>query len=344
MANFLEDADSQLRAAMTDAIRGGSDADPLALDLVRAILGDSQKGGITIKYILITALLAKATDDELDVFSLQKGDDSKGSYDARSLCHKVIVKYEQGQSLDLWGRSNEPFANQTARHPNIRLSPARRRDLHDVLIKVLEIVGTRDSRFARSLLSGALHFSINRAKERDLGKTYSYQAGSIESISDFIAKDGFGGAGLAAFVALCLSYIYPNHRIEVSRKNTSDVNSGLPGDVVVFDENDPVVIVEAKDRVVTAADVSHALSKARKYKCVPLFVSTKSHKTSVRSAILDLKILVSLASPAFSRSEFRDAALRFEKYLALAATAQGGEGDVGASSEVSAFRRWVQAR
>ena len=48
----------------------------------------------TYKYVLVTALLAKSVNEEIDALSLQAGDDSEGAYDARSLCHNVIVPFE----------------------------------------------------------------------------------------------------------------------------------------------------------------------------------------------------------------------------------------------------------
>ena len=39
-----------------------------------------------------------------------------GAYDARSLCHKVVVGFEKSKG-NLFGLSNEPFVNKPARHP-----------------------------------------------------------------------------------------------------------------------------------------------------------------------------------------------------------------------------------
>ena len=49
---------------------------------------------LTYKYILINGLLAKATNKEIDPIALQSSSSLAGAYDARSLCHKVIVPFD----------------------------------------------------------------------------------------------------------------------------------------------------------------------------------------------------------------------------------------------------------
>ena len=101
----------------------------------------------TYRYVLITALLAKATDERVDVFSLQAQDDSIGAYDARSLCHGVIVKFERDYLPDGLGGSNEPFLNKPARFPRISASNAVRKGNDTValhkLISALEQIKSK---------------------------------------------------------------------------------------------------------------------------------------------------------------------------------------------------------
>mgnify|MGYP001171207629 CR=1 FL=1 len=81
----------------------------------------------TYRYILVTALLAKATNDEINILSLQKGDGDDGKYDARSLCHKVLVPFETLKLPGCLGSSNEPFLNKPARFVSLSLTNAVRR-------------------------------------------------------------------------------------------------------------------------------------------------------------------------------------------------------------------------
>ena len=67
---------------------------------IDSILRGSHK---TYRYVLVTALLAKSTNKDVDILSLQAKDNSVGAYDARSLCHKVIVPYiEERVSKFAW--------------------------------------------------------------------------------------------------------------------------------------------------------------------------------------------------------------------------------------------------
>lgn len=72
-------------------------------ELIEKVLRGTHK---TYRYILVTALLAKSVNSEIDALSLQAGDDSEGSYDARSLCHKVIVPFEREYYPNGIGGSN----------------------------------------------------------------------------------------------------------------------------------------------------------------------------------------------------------------------------------------------
>ena len=70
-------------------------------ELIEKVLRGSHK---TYRYILITALLAKSTNADIDALSLQAGDDSEGAYDARSLCHNestILIALEVQMNLSL---------------------------------------------------------------------------------------------------------------------------------------------------------------------------------------------------------------------------------------------------
>jgi hypothetical protein len=50
---------------------------------------------VTYKYILITGLLAKRTNARVHPRALQARSSLPGAYDARSLCHSVVVSFEK---------------------------------------------------------------------------------------------------------------------------------------------------------------------------------------------------------------------------------------------------------
>ena len=59
---------------------------------IETILHGSHK---TYKYILITQLLAKSVNEQINALAIQSGAPLEGAFDARSLCHKVIVPFER---------------------------------------------------------------------------------------------------------------------------------------------------------------------------------------------------------------------------------------------------------
>ncbi|MBW4660785.1 MAG: restriction endonuclease, SacI family [Drouetiella hepatica Uher 2000/2452] len=72
---------------------------------------------LTFRYILVTALLGKATNSSINALTLQAGANVEGAYDARSLCHGVVVPLERQLLNSSLGGSNEPFLNKPARFP-----------------------------------------------------------------------------------------------------------------------------------------------------------------------------------------------------------------------------------
>ena len=117
-------------------------------ELIEKVLRGSHK---TYRYVLVTALLAKSTNEEIDALSLQAGDDSEGAYDARSLCHKVIVPFEREYYPNGIGGSNEPFLNKPARFTRLSEDNAVRRgndmEILKIVITILSSIKSSKSAF-----------------------------------------------------------------------------------------------------------------------------------------------------------------------------------------------------
>src|SRR6266702_4748147 len=85
----------------------------LAIQDIDAVM---ESKDVTFKYILVTGLLGKVTNPAVHPRALQTGSKLTNSYDARKLCHSVVVPFEKTRG-DMFGLSNEPFVNKPARHP-----------------------------------------------------------------------------------------------------------------------------------------------------------------------------------------------------------------------------------
>lgn len=66
------------------------------------------------RYVLPTQLLSKAVDHSLDCRSLQAAFASRGSFDAHTIAHKVIVPFDK-ENHNVLGGSNEPYVNNPLR-------------------------------------------------------------------------------------------------------------------------------------------------------------------------------------------------------------------------------------
>lgn len=223
-----------------------------------------QATDVTYKYILVTGLLGKCADPRVHPRVLQAGSSLRESYDARSLCHSVIVPFEHEHG-DLFGLSNEPFLNKPARHPehdknNLQLkNKSLARNVHDAL------------EWAHSAPMGevfaALVHTLRLAKERAANKTEAAIAtkanlrGTIEFVREFL-QDADGGARLAAIWGAFTSLLEENARVDVGLPTRSDSFAGASGDVEVFVEDELVSAAECKHRPLTADDIKHGIKKA----------------------------------------------------------------------------------
>jgi hypothetical protein len=70
------------------------------------------------RYVLPTQLLAKAVRPALDCRSIQANSGLVEAFDARSLCHEIIVPFDR-QNHDVLGGSPEPYTNNPLRIPAI---------------------------------------------------------------------------------------------------------------------------------------------------------------------------------------------------------------------------------
>lgn len=238
---------------------------------IDSILQGSHK---TYRYILVTALLAKAENEKINIFALQKGDGKKGKYDARSLCHKVVVPFETLKLPHCLGGSNEPYLNKPARFVMLSSDNA-----------------VRAGKDKQTLL--ALIDLLSQIKTSEQAYTYLKSAMSRmkKNHEDYISKFSIGDAliDLSGFSQFVLDYIYAitnktldgevcplivaqlekmylghKYRIEPHKVNESGSSSKEIGDIDIYDKDGVLVnSIEVKDKNFTVQDVMHAITKFR---------------------------------------------------------------------------------
>jgi len=229
---------------------------------------------LTFRYILVTALLGKTTNPEINALSLQAGADVDGAYDARSLCHSVLVPLERQLLNRSLGGSNEPFLNKPARFPTVSPSnPVRAggdRQLLLILHKILSQIKTSEQAF--SALCIAVRSALRRQTAlSELLPKFSNSADShlkiIEFIEEFVTRSIEGQVAAITTGAILSVYFdqFEDFEVVVHPVNQSGASSKEVADVDIKKRGEIFVAVEVKDKQFSEQDVDHAAFKASQY-------------------------------------------------------------------------------
>lgn len=251
-----------------------AEAEPLDDDIAKTInlvLTGTHK---SYRYILVNALLAKATNERANALSLQKGDGKGGKFDARSLCHKVIVPFEKLELPGCLGDSNEPFLNKPARFVSLSTTNAVRagkdRETLENLISILSQISTSEQAFAY-LKSAMVVLKANHEEYLkkfsvgdilvDVSEFSQLVLGYIYKITDHTLE-----GEVCPLVVSVLEQLYlgSEYRVVPHKVNESGSSSKEVGDIDIFDSEGTLVnAIEVKDKTFSEQDVVHATTKFR---------------------------------------------------------------------------------
>ncbi len=240
-------------------------------DLGRTISCIINGDHLTYRYILVNALLAKATNGEINALALQAKAPVNGSYDARSLCHKVLVPFDKQEMSSGLGGSNEPFLNKPARFEMLSKTNAVRngkdRSTLETLISLLPLITNSDD--ARKYLRSALFDVAKCAENKErLFKFERDESDDVMSILDLIgrlscnSKEGV----IPVLIVTALEKLLYRENINVSvqphKVNQSGSSSKEIGDIDIYNDGNFVTAIEVKDKDFAEADVEHAIIKS----------------------------------------------------------------------------------
>ena len=219
---------------------------------------------VTFKYILVTGYLAKCINPRVHARALQASSSLSGAYDARSLCHGVVVGFEKEKG-NLFGLSNEPFVNKPARHPEHNGKNPQLRDtaLAIALHEALEYTQTaRQS----DVFHGLIHIlRLGKANADSVIHVKHQVEISLNAVMSFMKQflsEADGGARLVAVWGGLTHLLSERNRIIVHPPNNSDKYSKTVGDVEVYDGDKLVSAAECKQRPINLDDVKHGIRKA----------------------------------------------------------------------------------
>lgn len=240
-------------------------------DKILAILESTHK---TYKYILINGLLAKATNEKINALALQARAPLEGAYDARSLCHNVLVPFERDFLHNALGGSNEPFLNKPARFTHLSNKNAVRKGQDkktlELLIDIFNSIHTSSE--AKNYLSCALDFLSKEIEENKLrhNSLITYNPTLIEIyelIISFLEKS-LEGETIAITVAtlekMYYSRLSKKFSVVAHKVNQSGASSKETGDIDIFEENHLSYAIEVKDKKFSVYDLEHAIKKIQK--------------------------------------------------------------------------------
>lgn len=236
---------------------------------IREILNGGHK---TYKYVLVTGLLAKATEKSVDPLSLQAQDSSAGAYDARSIAHQVLVPFEREYVPNSLGNSNEPFLNKPARFPRLSIDNAVRKGNDRILleetISILSAMNTSTKalKYLKSSLVVMEELSKEFNKKYEIDETGICPQKSVQSILDFIFQltDNPCEGEICPIIVASLETLYlpKSFMVKAHKVNESGSSSKEIGDIDIFDQRGRVLTsIEVKDKNFSREDVEHAIRK-----------------------------------------------------------------------------------
>jgi hypothetical protein len=224
----------------------------------------------TVVAALATALLAKATDRRIDVYSLLDRGETENSYSARSLADNVWARHRGELEIDLGANgpnplNNTPFIGKTRIDA---ITGVRNHEgwefFMDCMEAVKQIPSTKAAAEAlRGFISARRRIVLPILETQpDLGDALR-QNELLELIDAFVAKNSEGGRRAQSIVAAILDACFGTPRIAVGVIN--DPDRRFPLDVSVRGEasQEPGfdLAIEVKDKPITEHHVRTSIEK-----------------------------------------------------------------------------------
>lgn len=236
------------------------------------------KNCLTYRYILLTALTAKATNESIDILSLQAGDASDGAYDARSLCSRVVYKFQKDFLDDVLDGSNEdPLVNNPGRH--LRLSKENKsaggdpkKALYMLCDNLPQIADSQSARECLDYFITECLLIAQTKREKAIAFSAAIVAADVFSTRDFmdsLLDKNYGGLALLLVANSIFSVTYPErdgYKVIPHPVNQSGASSSQMSDLDIYNpDGSPRLAIELKDKPFTEVEVQKAAKTA--YEC-----------------------------------------------------------------------------
>jgi hypothetical protein len=234
--------------------------DPAWEEAIRAFSSACDEAGVKTHIAFLgTAILAKCVEPSVDVFA-HKLDKGERGYNARALCHEVLVPNAPELDVNLGATGREPLNNQPYfRSDRVSRDMIVRKKFEPIVGQLCDILDrvqfARDDEARQALRA----FIIVR---RRFGARYSDKAidavtvplqALVSAIEAFVADQSEGGRRAQAVVAGLMDLFAGVERVVVRRIN--DPSRSTPGDVSVRSADGWERALEVRDKPVTREDL-----------------------------------------------------------------------------------------
>ena len=257
---------------------------PILASNIRTLLHSDTK---TYRYPVVTQLLAKLTDPALDTRCIQatRTVRTEGNFDARSVCHEVVVPWEFANQSPLGG-SGEPYINNPLRVPEFSSDyrAKQKNKAHwDLLIELFEYIESNPTETKNAFLQALIEV---RRLQQALLIEYPIPLRlslfvTLQCIKAFLNKKSGGERLQLMCYALMFALMEHSHlwdEVKTSKINASDASERKPADIVCLKKGEIVLAVEVKDQDLTLELLESAIKTARidNVKELMAFVSWKN--------------------------------------------------------------------
>ena len=198
-----------------------------------------------------------------------------GAFDARSVCHKVIVPLEKDLLGNRLGASNEPYLNKPARFPEMAKTNAVRRGndriIRDKLVDVLNLLQDKDREYSFNALCTVIEAIFERPSQNlaeladNLPSTLF--ADDIKTLLNDIVSQSWEGQSSALATGVCYSLLrheFTSKEVEVRVHPANQAGSSSKEvlDIDIYQSGTVQTAIEVKDKNFSPKDVEHAVLKA----------------------------------------------------------------------------------
>ena len=245
--------------------------------------------------LLGSALIAKATNDQINPLALRANAAVPGAYNVRCPAEDVLYPASLDHGFDIGSNSRNPLNGQTFNKlKSIDLTlhlRGRGQELVAPLLALLHDISLLKSR-EDAVRALAAYVEVRRTyKKVYAAPTGTNRIQSLSTLSDVIAtwvrQDSEGGGRTQAAVGGLFDAVYGEDRVRVGKLNEPDRK--VAGDVCLLHDDGTVEkAIEARDKIVSRTDVlsvTQKLARAgiRKGAIMALFRGQESIETSTYS-------------------------------------------------------------